>query len=98
MNLNKMSRQTQDVFWDLTLEDCILIKYLDDNINRPIKKQEMRENIVRLGQFKQKGNRPFGLKTLNKKLEKYHYKIDSVKDWNRKSENYAKTFWEIHRT
>lgn len=73
-----------------------LKKYLEKNVNRPIKKEEMQENIIRLGQFEQKGNRPWGLKALNKKLEKYHYKIESVRKWDKKSENYAKTFWEIH--
>lgn len=79
------------------MEDCILIKYLNDNVNRPIKKEEMRENIIRLGKFKQKGNRLWGLKTLNKKLEKYHYKISTKRNKNRTVRIRDKTYWIIQR-
>lgn len=74
-----------------------LKKYLADNVNEPIKKEEMRENIIRLGQFKQKGNRLWGLKTLNKKLEKFYYKISTKRNKNRTVGIRDKTYWVIQR-
>lgn len=97
MNLNKMSDHESDIFFDTTLDDYVLINYLENNVNRPIKKEEMRENIVRLGKFNQKGNRALGLKTLNKKLEKFYYKISTKRNKNRTVGIRDKTYWVIQR-
>jgi len=97
LNLNKMSDHESDIFFDTTLDDYVLINYLENNVNRPIKKEEMRENIVRLGKFKQKGNRALGLKTLNKKLEKFYYKISTKRNKNRTVGIRDKTYWVIQR-
>lgn len=73
-----------------------LKKYLEENKDKLIKKEEMRENIIRLGRFKQSPKRPLGQTELNKKLKRYHYEIKSVREWGRESESYSQTFWEIH--
>lgn len=71
-------------------------KYLEENKGKLINKEELRENIIRLGRLNQNPKRPLGQTQLNKKLKKYHYKIESVIDWNRESESYSQTFWKIH--